>query len=639
MGVWDSLIAALILAVGAAALAGASWRAAGWLIGGEPLERAFTAILLALAGLCLVMQALGIVGLLDRWLLTLALVAVAAVVLSRSRPIVADPAMRRPGIEELAGVALAAVLAVLAIVLGLQGVTTSPDTLQYHAVNAGTWLTTGSILELPPAVPGFPTNAYPSDHTLTGLWLMLPTGSDQLAYAINVLWGALVVVGGALLTRTLGGRAAGGALLILGVLMTPLVFDSQANSLLADLAATGGIVAGTAAGIRALRAPRDWRWALLCGLAVGLAVGSKVTAFVPGAAVIAFVMIEREGRWRRIGVTLGAAASLVAFWLVRNTVEFGSPLFPLDLGPLEGYESPLTAFETPIATHILDADGAIVSRWLELVRNLYGPAALLPIAAVVAGAVAWWRGRREFALAAAVAFVALAAYSVTPYTGGGPEGTLFLIASQLRYAIPAVCLGAALVAAAVPRFAPPIAVLLVAFGAYRLAEVDETSRSDVDLTTPRVLFAAAVAIAVALVWARRPSVKAPLALASTGLLAVGIALFLHTKDPQPPGLTERLLANCQQGRVGVVQFQGLRTLMGRRFDVEIVMIDRASKAGRTPILDPAELDRRIAELQPDLIAHTPGLLQAPGWDGPPGWRVVARLGPSYLIAPPDGCVR
>lgn len=639
MGAWDSLIAALVLTAGTGALASASWRAAGWLVGSDLLDRAFAALLLALAGLCLVMQSLGILGLLYRWPVTLVLIGLAAVVLSRRGRPAERQARARPGFEELTAVALATVLAVLAIVLGLQGITASPDTLQYHAVNAGTWLQAHSILELPPADPGFATNAYPSDHTLTGLWLMLPTGSDELSYVINVLWGALVVLGGAMLTRTLGGRAAGGAMLTLGVLMTPLVFNSQANSMLSDLAATGGIVAGTVAGLRALRAPRDWPWALLCGLAVGLAAGSKVTAFVPGAAILAMIMIARDGRWRRTGIALAAAGSLIGFWLIRNAVEFGNPLFPLDLGLLRGHQSPLTVFETPIASHILDANRTIVSRWLELVRDSYGLAFLLPFAAILAGAVAWWHGRRELALAGAVTFVALAAYFVTPYTGGGPDGTLFLIGSQLRYAIPAVCLGAALVAAAAPRWVPVIAAALVLFGAYRLAEVDESPRPDVDITAARVLLAAAAAVVVTVVWAKRPRVNAAasLGIAAAGLLTV--ALFLHAKDPQPPTLTEKLLANCSGGRVGVVQFRELRVLMGRRFDVPLVMVDRAAPAGRTPILDPAELDRRIAELRPDLIAHAPGPLQAAGWDGPPGWRVVARYGPAYLSAPPNGCVR
>jgi hypothetical protein len=643
MGFGDALAAGVALGLGAVAVGAAAWRASGRLVGRDPLDRSLVALVLGLAGLVAVVLVLGIVHLLYRWPVTLALVAVSGLVLWRVPALDAAPVSAAPHRtpDLLVAVAVGGGMAVLALELGLQGFSASPDTLQYHAVNAGTWLHHHSLLTLPPAVPGFPTNGYPSNHTLTGLWLMLGTGSDQLAYIVNVIWGALAVLGTAAATRALGGRAAAGALVALGVLLSPAVFGSQVNSLLSDIAAGGGVVAALAAGLRALDGERGRQWALVCGLALGLAVGSKITAAVPGAAVLGLLLFAKRDRAPMIGIVVAAAAPLVAFWLIRDAVEFGNPLFPLSAGPLHGLSSPLTQLEDSIAKQIARGNGTVVARWLRLARDVLGFAFLLPFAAALTGVWAWRRGNRPLLLAAGVAVAGLLTYLVTPYSGGGPHGISFLIGSSFRYESPALLLAAAVVAALHRRVAWATAAALLVFGAYKLRH-GLTGRADVDVTTARSAVAVVSGLAIAALWGGIPrrALGPPAVAAVAGVLVVAIAGALQEQSPRPPTQTERLLAaRCPGGRVAFMHVSDLRDLMGRRFEVAVQSVDLPAPAGRRPILDAGAANRRIAELHPALLAESDALLQPKRWHGPPGWRPVGGVGGATLLAPPQGCSR
>jgi hypothetical protein len=639
-------VAGMAIGVGGAATLAAAWRAAGRLVGSDPLDRAFAAAVLALGGLCAVLLALGICGLLTRAATTVTLVLLGALVIVRvpsTETAWRRPEHRRP--EWLIVIGLGALTAGVALALGLKGYTTSNDTLHYHAPNAGTWLHAHSLLTLPVATPGYLTNAYPSDHTLTGLWLMLATGADQLAYAVNVAWGLLAVLSAAVLTRALGGRATIGALLALGVVLAPVTFATQANSLLSDIAAAAGIVAGAAAALRAAAGPRSTEWAVLAGVGLGLAAGRQYTALLPAAAVVALPLVMHGRRGLRPALTMvAAAAPLVLFWLVRNTVEFGNPLYPQAVGPLAGYTSPLARFDTPIATHILEGHGEIVGRWLRLARDLVGFAFVLPLGAAAAGVVGWRRRRRGVVAAAGVVLVSFAGYLWTPFTGGGPDGTPLLIGSQLRYALPAFLLAAPVVAAvAGRRLAIAAALPMLVFGAVKIVE-GKGARADVDLTTTAVLSGLAfgvVALAIALRdgHATRRAPAPVLAALAAVLVAGATALVLHEQAPRPPTVTEALLVACPDPHVGVVAAQDVRSLMGREFELPVVAVDEPAEAGRRPIPTGPALDRRIAALAPDVVVAYPGPTQPAAWRGPPGWKRVARVGRATFFAPPGGCRR
>jgi hypothetical protein len=348
--------------------------------------------------------------------------------------------------------------------------------------------------------------------------------------------------------------------------------------------------------------------------------------------VVPVVLLGRRGLRPALAM-LAAAAPLVLFWLVRNAAEFGNPLYPQAIGPFDGYTSPLGVFETPIATHILDGNWDVVGRWLRLARELVGLAFLLPLAGVVAGALAWRRGRRDAATIAGVVLISVAGYLWTPFTGGGPDGTEFLIGSQLRYALPALLLSAPLVAALAPRaLALGAAAVMLAFGLYELR--DAGARPELDLGGLDVAIGlAAAAGAIVLPRLRR----LPPALVCAVLLAAATTVVLRVQDPAPPTTTERLLATCKDPTIGIVAVTDVRSLMGRDFDLDIVSIDEPAAAGRRPILDAAALDRRIAAMAPDLVVGAPGPTQARGWDGPRGWRKLASEGAASFYAPPDGC--
>jgi 4-amino-4-deoxy-L-arabinose transferase-like glycosyltransferase len=448
------------------------------------------------------------------------------------------------------------------------------------------------------------------------------------------------VVGVAALTRALGGPASGGALVAIGVLLAPAAFGSNANSLLSDVGSGAAVVAATAAALRTRSPGPAWAWPLICGLALGLAVGSKLIALVPAATVLALVLVVREDRWRRATVVVAAAAPLVLFWLVRDAVEFGNPLYPFGGGPLDGLSSPLNQFDTPIAVHLAEFNGDVLSEWLRLARDFVGFAFLLPFAAAVIAVIAWRRGHGDLARVALVTVAALLTYLITPFTGGGPDGNVTLLGSSLRYAMPVFLLAAAVAAAAARRWSPLVAAPLVLFGVVKLFDAASTGRPDMEVTAPRALAALAGGAVAAGVWAYAPRVRASAritAAAAAALLAVALAAVLHHQDPRPPTLSERLLASCTSGPVGVVHTRDLRSLMGRRFDVPVVMVDRPAPAGRRPIADAAALDRRISELRPGLLVRLPGVLEPRGWGGPPGWHPVGEVKGATVLAPPGRC--
>lgn len=637
----DAVAAAVFIVAAGAGLTAAAWRAAGRLVGTDLLDRGLVASVVGLGALCAVLQVLGVAGLLSRWPVTAALLVLATAVLVRVAPPPPPEAPSRPDPMWPVALAVGAGLAALTLLLGLEGITSETDTLQYHVPNAATWMNAGSLLELPMTLPGYSTNAYPSNHTLTGLWLMLATDGDQAVYAVNALWGLLSILGAAALTRTLGGRPSAGALLATALLLTPIVFTTQAASVLADLATAGGLVAAAACALRAAR-ESSVSWALVAGVAVGLAAGSKYVAFLPAATVVALPLLLLGRRGVRQAVAIAVpAAGLVGFWLVRNTAEFGNPLFPLEAGPLTGNTSPLDPLvETPLADHLLAADRTVLERWLDLVGDLLGPAALLPVAAVVLALLAARRGRPAALVAAALVTVWFGAYLVAPYTGGGPDGTLLLLlGSGLRYGLPVLLLAAAVMAAYSGRWAFPAAFVVLVWAAVEAVQ-GTPLRPELDVTAARAAAAVVAGLAVAgLAW-RRPRLPLPVpatAALATCLAGAAIALGLAAQARQPPTATDRLLADrCPGGRVAVAHVTSLRALLGRDLDVEVVGVDREAAAGRAPILDPKAADARVAELQPDLLVLSAAPTVARGWQGPPGWTPVDRQDSSTILAPPGG---
>jgi hypothetical protein len=201
---------------------------------------------------------------------------------------------------------------------------------------------------------------------------------------------------------------------------------------------------------------------LLAGLAMGLALGTKLTV---GGATAAFavgipLLLPAGFRLRALGLFLGGVAATAGFWFLRNLIHSGNPLpwiqevGPIDLpGPDRGLEG---RDDYNVAHYIFsNPDGDVWTFFRSSIENLFGPAWPLFFALAAAGAVlAVWRPRsKAVRLLGGVSIVAGIAYLFTPLTAAGPEGSPLAFGINLRYLIPALGLALALLPLE-PRLSP-----------------------------------------------------------------------------------------------------------------------------------------------------------------------------------------
>jgi hypothetical protein len=193
---------------------------------------------------------------------------------------------------------------------------------------------------------------------------------------------------------------------------------------------------------------------LVAGLAIGIALGSKLT--ISGVAVAFAVgvpfLVPRELRWKAFWAFVGGVAAVSAFWLLRNLIHAGNPLpwirqiGPIDLpGPNRGLEG---RTDFTVAHYIFSnpSTGLWRQYFLNPIENLLGPLWFLILGGASAGAIlSIWRPRSSAVrLAGVITIVAGFAYLFTPLTAAGPEGHPLAFGINLRYLIPGFALGLAL---------------------------------------------------------------------------------------------------------------------------------------------------------------------------------------------------
>ncbi|HET9120017.1 MAG TPA: hypothetical protein VFN72_05755 [Solirubrobacterales bacterium] len=193
---------------------------------------------------------------------------------------------------------------------------------------------------------------------------------------------------------------------------------------------------------------------LVAGLAVGIALGSKLTIW---GVTVAFAigvpfLVPKELRWKAFWVFAGGVAAVSAFWFFRNLIHAGNPLpwirhiGPIDLpGPNRGLEG---RTDFTVAHYIFSNPSTSLWRdyFLHPIENLLGPLWFLIIGGTAAGAIlSIWRPRSAAVrLAGVITIVAAIAYIFTPLTAAGPEGHPLAFGINLRYLVPGFALGLAL---------------------------------------------------------------------------------------------------------------------------------------------------------------------------------------------------
>src|SRR5919108_2546995 len=191
---------------------------------------------------------------------------------------------------------------------------------------------------------------------------------------------------------------------------------------------------------------------IVAGLAAGLALGTKLNLLAPfGLLTLGVIAVSAGYRWRATGIW--AASSLVTggFWFIRNLVNSGNPLPWIQAGPLPGPDQLDINIREPhnVADYLLPPDGSVITdKFIPGLHDSFGDLWPLVLVVVIGGfLLAIFRGRTPvIRMLGVVALLSGIAYLFTPLTAAGPEGDPTAFTTNLRYASPAIGLGALLLA-------------------------------------------------------------------------------------------------------------------------------------------------------------------------------------------------
>lgn len=347
------------------------------------------------------------------------------------------------------------------------------DVVSFHLSNVAAWMQDGSLWGIDDWIPNRAPGNYPQTGDIFFLAAMLPFESDFLARGVMypfVALAALAMYAGA---RELAVPRATAVIVAASVLAIPAVGYSGSQGL-ADPAMLGTFGPG------AYFLLRHWRTGarldlVLAGVGLGLSFGTRWYAVFAVLAVLAtwvaaMLIVRRPGVVRQGAALAGLVAACGGFWLLRNWVESGNPVFPVRVAPLgiTIFDAPPDRFRELQGFSLADyANRPGIFRdflWPTFVRFMgYASVVLWGLLAFAglrsfrdAGLrglrdAGWPRGHgRPLAMAVAALLIVIA-YAFTPYTASGVQDAPTEGWVNARYVIPALIVGAPAIAWALTR--------------------------------------------------------------------------------------------------------------------------------------------------------------------------------------------
>lgn len=343
---------------------------------------------------------------------------------------------------------------------------THVDAMSFALPGVAEWIRSGSIWEAGSFLPLLQVRTYPNSGDLLSLAAILPFDDDGFLRVLPVPLLALTGLGVYAIGRELGGNRATAALLG-AVAVTP---KAIAVSALVDLKPDAFMYATFVGGV--LFMVRHWRTGatgdlVLAGLGLGLCFGSRWYGVTTVAVVLA-VWAARPLLARRVDARAAARGALLiaivlgtgGFWLVRNAVLTGNPLYPVELELLAVVvlEAPRDALTEDFGFTVADRlgeRGFVGDEVLPALRSGFGlPALLAAAGALLAGIQA--PDRRPALLILAAALIAL----VYLFLPAGAQGTAAspvpgIVEQNLRWVVPAFLLAVAAAAGGLARLSRP----------------------------------------------------------------------------------------------------------------------------------------------------------------------------------------
>lgn len=429
--------------------------------------RVLAVAVLATAALAAAHLLPGLVGLLSRW--SAAAVAFAlALAASRLRPdpvaLVEEPTEPGPRAGEgplswTIALVAAGALAIWLVASAWTRTALPPegiDSLTFHLPNVAGWIRSGTVWRVDQFNPLLANGNYPQTGDLTFLAVVAPWRNDWLVGVVNPLYIALA--GLAVYATAVELGAPRPASILTGSLFAsmPVVGLAANGEAMTDSAMFATMGAGVLFLLRHARgAPRAEL--LLAALALGLAFGTKwYSAWAVPAVLVVWLVAARPRIARDVAPVAAIVAVAGGFWLLRNLVMSGNPVFPVELSALG-----VTLFDAPRDV-IRECAGFTIAGyvgdwgpWSEHIlpayrENLGLPGAVLGLGLAGAAAVAV-RSRGAIAAGIACVMLLVLGYAVTPYSAFGPEGEPLLVGANARYLVPALLVAAPLAAVALGR--------------------------------------------------------------------------------------------------------------------------------------------------------------------------------------------
>jgi hypothetical protein len=310
---------------------------------------------------------------------------------------------------------------------------------------------------------------YPQNSELLHSVGVLFLGNDFLSPLINIGWMSLCLLAAWSFARPYGGGpvAVMAIALVLGANMLLLYQPGDAKNDTAGLfflLASAAILVNADAQRRygseerapltesALSTALPTGALVVAGLAAGLALGTKLNLLAPFSLLTLGVIAVSSGyRLRATGIWVVSSLITGGFWFARNLVNAGNPLPWIKAGPLPGPDQADINIREPhnLAHYLLPPDGSVIRHHLiPGMHESFGDLWPLVLAVVIGGfLLAIMNGRTPvIRMLGVVALLSGIAYLFTPLTAAGPEGDPTAFTTNLRYASPAIGLGAMLLA-------------------------------------------------------------------------------------------------------------------------------------------------------------------------------------------------
>ena len=485
------------------------------------------------------------------------------------------------------------------------------DTLTFHLPNVARWIDSGSFWQVDQFTPLLANGNYPHNGDVVFLAALLPWENDAFARPLGLPFAALAALAVYAIAVELGAVRATAVLAAAVFAALPALYLAAHDGAKTDPVMLASFGSGLLFLLRHFRTGRRSEL-VLAGAGFGIAFGTKwygVSSVAVVVAVWAVASLVAGRPWRslaRDGAVVGTGiAALGGFWLVRNLVESGNPLFPVEVkvAGLTLFDAPRDFIRECGGFRIVDYLGSpgawpdfILPAWGENYA-LGGPllltgAVLAVLAVLGAGRGAAAGGRVGALLVGAI--LLFVAYAVTPYSAFGPEGRPVLVGANARWLLPALLVAAALFAGAAGRLGR---VRPLAEAAGLAAVVDGIRRGDVPLglmAKGGLVVALLAGVAGALVLMHRrggtrsPSRRAAMAAAAALVLVAGAALG-HARqrtfndaryaegDPVIAWFAREAPADHRVGLAGVWSVSGLAPVLpafGPRLGNDVAYVGR-----------------------------------------------------------------